>query len=194
MRVPVDERAVPLLERYMRVLLPEFHFEVRGLKRRPAKRIWARGNWLMSEEHVTFEWGHTQELSGHDLEAVVAHEVAHGLYHKARSCAMGSLTDEQLCDRLARMLVPGTSRPFRRIPDVANLTRAFNDDEREALEDVLPHMLVRMPAEHREVLCWFFYDYPDLGLRELAKVKDIPKTTLARRRDDALTALREMFR
>jgi predicted SprT family Zn-dependent metalloprotease len=79
MRVKVDPRVEPLLAVWMRALLPEFAWTLRGLRAKKAKTTWALGDWDLNDEVVRFEFGLTTDLKDADLEAIVVHEVAHGV-------------------------------------------------------------------------------------------------------------------
>ncbi|MGZ4518815.1 MAG: hypothetical protein ACXVGB_00155 [Mycobacteriaceae bacterium] len=101
--------------------------------------------------------------------------------------------------------------------------RFFEENDREALETLLPHLLVRMEEKHRSVLIAIFYDLcsdcegagevlsTDIarageyincpgcggagtkGLGEIAREQGVEPSTIMRRRDAALAELRRQF-
>lgn len=69
--------------------------------------------------------------------------------------------------------------------------RFFTREELDALEDVLPHLIMRLPEDQRVVLYGIFYKGQSLG--DLAIELDCQRSTVMRRRDRGIEALREAY-
>jgi len=199
-----DPRVGPLLFEWMEALLPSFLWTLKAMKEKKAQSTWALGDWNLLDEEVRFEFRDTRMLNDIDLEGIVAHEVLHGVLHMARQVPIGSVIDEQLVNRLSRKLVPGQQRSLSISDAVSRVATAekrwFDDDEREALLDVMPTLVAKLPSKYRDAVIAFDYEMVDdgnggerhLSLREAADRLGCHWMTAKRRRDRAYTELRAL--
>lgn len=158
-----------------------------------ADKCWVQVTGHCEEEWLLIRIGTLADLSNKQVEHVMVHELTHALLQFG---AAADVTEEMVCNRVANMLV-GQQYGLRALPTMLdNLTftgasRAFSDDEREALEGVMPHLIVRLPEKYRSVLCAIFYD--GKSLNELARDEGVAVTTIQARRNQAIAALRALM-
>ena len=196
MKRKLDPRVEPLLDKWMTQLeFGAWVYALKPLSKKWTKECWARCCWNHLEKHVEFEFGPTVGLSDENLESIVVHEVCHGITQLAMSTVVGSVADEQLCNMLARQFVPAADRPFPYIstvqPKWADMAKYFGDEEREALEDIMPSLIIRLPEPQRSTLLALFYD--GKSLREVAAERGVHHKSIERYRDAGLAAIRQMF-
>lgn len=160
---------------------------VRDASKKEAKKGWAHVTWNVEEEWLLVALGDVDRLTPEQVEHVIVHELAHVLQAFGRQA---DACEEMVCNRIAGLLV-GAEYGVRGLSGLASAARYFDDEERDALLDVMPHLLVRMPERHRNVLIAIFYDGKSLG--EIAREVGVERSTIMRRRDRALEALRALF-
>ncbi len=196
--VRLDPRVYPMIERWMVAFhMSDYEWKLRPLSKKARKTAWAIVEWNIEDKVAIFGFGPTVGLTDDDLEAIVVHECLHGVFHLARSCNMGSTIDEQLCNLFAKLFVPNSARPFKLIADVkpqwatATARKWFSDEEREALTDVLPYLLMRLSTEQVVVLKGIFYDND--SLRDIAAKVGVDQKTVRNRAEAGLKELRTMM-
>ena len=185
-----------MLDHWMRKFdFSDYLWVLQPLPKKDRDGVYARCWWNHAEREVTFEFGATVGYTEPELEAIVVHEISHGLMQTVMKDGdmRGTLADEQACNLLARLLVPECPRPMRPTtkPKWAEMGKHFSDDEREILEDALPHLIVRLPAQQRAVLCALVYD--GRSLRDVAREYSVDQKSIRNWRDEAIASLRSMF-
>lgn len=192
----LDPRISNMLDHWMRKFdFSDYLWVLQPLDKKACKTTYARCTWNHPEREVLFEFGPTVGYSEKSLEAIIVHEVGHGLTRTLMGSEPGSVADEQACNLLGRLLVPDAERPMPRLwgtwAVAICMAKVFDDSDREALEDAMPHLIVRMSQAHRDVLIAIFYDGKNLS--DIGRELGVNRSTVMRRRDAALEALREMF-
>lgn len=119
--------------------------------------VWASVHFDVEEEWMqVYLDADLERLSREQVEHVVLHELTHGLLYFAKG---GKVMVEIVCNRLASLLV-GPQYGVRNTPVRAaeGAKKYFDDDEREAIIDVLPSLVVLLPEPERSTLLTLMYD------------------------------------
>ncbi len=197
----IDPRAIAAFEEFLLATgLHGWDLKWRKLPKRQHEEAWAKVRPFPHNKEAELWVGPTVGLPDVEVRKVMAHEVGHIHESLLKGSTPGDTTSEQFCNMFSALLVPDGPRSMRHRGNdtfefAATMAKHyFDDDERDALTEAMPHLILRLAPQHREVLCAVFYDGKSLA--EIAEDMGIPRTGgsgVQARRDAALKALRAAF-
>lgn len=168
---------------------------------------WANCIWSIEEEWAVIRFGDISNFDKLQLDHLVIHELTHILIALA---VAAPAFEEVVCNRIATAITGPTvgarglqvhgilsANPSETLdtacttPSIASAEKRFSVDETALIKDSMPLVILRLPRAPRELLCRIFFDGESLS--DIGKDLGINRSTVMRRRDNALRLMRSHY-